>query len=267
MMKKKTISSIATLAVLALAYLATQFLGGEDAVVTPVRDGSTERMEIPAPGDGTVVEHEAYVSSYNRNTLIPDWVAYELTADEIEGEAARSDKGFSMDPDVRGAQAMREDYAHSGWTKGHMIPASDVRWSRDAMEETFYFTNICPQNEVLNGGDWEYLERKVRAWARKFGSVYVVTGPIVGSGKYGTIGDHDVTVPDAFFKAVATNRMGKWYSIAFVMGNDAERYYLQDCAMSVNDLEALTGLDLFPALDDSIEDEVEAQRSLKDWDI
>ena len=173
-----------------------------------------------------------------------------------------------MDPSLkRKPQAMREDYSNSGWTKGHMIPASDVRWSITGMDETFYFTNICPQNESLNAGDWEYLERKVRKWARDYGSVYVVTGPIIGEGKYGKIGARGVTVPDAFFKAVATLRNGRYYSIAFVMGNDDKRYYLRDCAVSVNELENITGLDLFPALDDSIEESVESQLSLSDWDI
>lgn len=228
----------------------------------------SDRIEIPAPqASDHIVVHEAYTSSYNTTTLIPNWVAYELTKEETYGEEERGGRMFCMDPDLGTRQAKREDYYNSGWTKGHMIPASDVRWSSTGMDETFYFTNVCPQNETLNAGDWEFLERQVRRWAREFGSVYVVTGPIVGTGRYGKIGERDVTVPDAFFKAVAVTCGGRNQAIAFVMGNDDQRYYLSDCAMSIDDLEKMTGYDFFPALDDKIENSIESRFSCKDWGI
>jgi len=228
----------------------------------------TGAIEIPAPtAADNIVAHEAYTSSYNTTTLIPNWVAYELTKEETYGDIERGQRMFSMDPDFKMRQAKREDYYNSGWTKGHLIPASDVRWSSTGMDETFYFTNVCPQNEVLNAGDWEFLERQVRRWAREFGSAWVVTGPIVGTGKYGKIGERDVVVPDSFFKAVVCCNDGSYQGIAFVMNNDEERYYLADCAMSIDSLEKLTGLDLFPALDDKIENAIEARYSLKDWGI
>ena len=225
-------------------------------------------MEIPASVKGsTTVTYSAYTSSYNQTTLIPDWVAYELTADETDGDELRGDRMFSMDKRVKGPQAMREDYYDSGWTKGHMAPASDFRWSADAMDDTFHFTNVCPQNEYLNGKDWEYLENRVRDWAEKFGKAWVVTGPIIGTGKYGKIGEHGVTVPDAFYKAVMVNSKGKYRAIAFVMFNDDNRYWLKDCAVSINDVEKMTGLDLYPALDDKIEESVEDEVSLSFWGL
>lgn len=225
-------------------------------------------MELPAsrPSD-RIMSYAGYVSSYNPETLIPDWVAYELTAEELEGTEERGDRQFSMDKRYKGTQAMREDYYNSGWTKGHMAPAADMRWSSSAMDDTFYFTNVCPQHEYLNGKDWEYLEGRVRHWAREFGKVWVVTGPIVGSNRYGTIGDRDVVVPDSFYKAVLACKGGKYRAIAFTMDNDDKRYYLQDCAISVNELEEITGLDFFPLLDDSVEEKVEDRLSLSDWGI
>ena len=95
-----------------------------------------------------------------------------------------------------------------------------------------------------------------------------MTGPIVGENRYGTIGERDVVVPDSFYKALLVRRNdGSYSSIAFVMDNDEGRYYLKDCSMSVNDLEALTGLDFFPSLDDKIEDKVEGSVRLSDWGI
>ena len=227
-------------------------------------------LEIPAAPGGRIVRHDAYISSHNTKTLIPDWVAYEITAEEAEGRRDRGGIEFRMDPDRRGVtQAMREDYSGSGWTKGHMMPAADTAFSTsDTMAETFYFTNICPQNEVLNAGDWQYLEKRVRSWAKRYGSVWVVTGPIVGKNRYGRIGDRDVVVPDSFYKALLVRRPdGSYSAIAFVMDNDEERYMLRDCCMSVNELEALTGFDFFPGLDDRIEEKVEASVKKTDWGI
>ncbi len=234
---------------------------------SPVETGL---MEMPALTSGDrLVEHGAYVSSYNTETLIPNWVAYELTAAETEGDRSREGKEFRMDPQLKGVlQAMREDYAGSGWTKGHLMPAADAAFNSTAMGETFYFTNICPQDETLNAGDWQYLEKRVRQWAKRYGSVWVVTGPIVGENRYGTIGERDVVVPDAFFKALLVRKKnGSYSAIAFVMDNDRERYYLKDCSLSVNELETLTGLDLFPGLDDTVEEKVEGTVRLSDWGI
>ena len=285
-LKKKTLAAAALVVAGAVYY----FTGGNDSADAPEpqqepsevsratgKSSSGKRsatvtagLEIPAStGSGRIVRHGAYVSSYNTSTLIPDWVAYELTAEEAGGRRDREGIEFRMDPDLKGCtQAMREDYSGSGWTKGHLMPAADAATSSSTMAETFYFTNICPQDETLNAGDWQFLEKKVRSWARRYGSVFVVTGPIVGENRYGTIGDRDVTVPDAFYKDLLVRRKdGSYSSIAFVMGNDSERYFLKDCNITVDELERLTGFDFFPGLDDRIEEKVESKVRLSDWGI
>ena len=227
-----------------------------------------QALEIPAtvPQDNIVV-YQGYVTSYNTETLIPNWVAYELTAEETRGEATRADKEFSMDMTFGGRQARREDYIRSGWTRGHMAPAADFFWNDEAMAETFYFLNICPQREELNNKDWQYLEKQVRKWARQYGRVWVVSGPIVGDNKYGTIGPDKVVVPDAFFKVALVHDGSRYQAVAFVMQNDANRYYLEKCALSVDDLELLTGLDFYPALPDDLEDFVEAAYDPDVWGL
>ena len=108
----------------------------------------------------------------------------------------------------------------------------------------------------------------MRGWAKRYGSVFVVTGPIVGTNRYGTIGEREVTVPDAFFKAVLVRRDdGSWSAAAFVMDNDSERYLLKDCIMTVDELERITGFDLYPALDDRIEEKVEGTLRRSDWGV
>ena len=214
-----------------------------------------------------IVEYQGYVVSYNTETLIPNWVAYELTADETRGNANRNGKEFSMDFSFKGKQARREDYFRSGWTRGHMAPAGDFFWSDEAMAETFYFLNICPQREELNNKDWQYLEKQVRRWANQYGRVWVVSGPIIGDNKYGTIGPDNVVVPDAFFKVALVHDGSRYQSVAFIMQNDANRYYLEKCALSVDDLELLTGLDFYPALPDDVEDFAEGAYDPAVWGL
>ena len=264
--QKSILSAVALLLVFAAWMLYQRRENMSSPLVSPVDTG--DLLELPAqhPADH-IVRYQGFVSSYNTETLIPEWVAYELTAEETSGNASRMDKTFGMDLSFRGKQAMREDYANSGWTKGHMAPAADFFWDDDALSETFYFMNICPQKEQLNNKDWQYLEKQVRTWARKYGKVWVVSGPIIGDNKYGTIGKDHVVVPDAFFKAVMVHDGRRYQSIAFIMGNDAERYWLYDCALSIDELEERTGIDFYPALPDDIEDDAESAYDFSVWGI
>ena len=264
----KQLLSAAALVVVFAGWLIVQRTGLLRGSSTPFVDLSASQLELPAQkAQDKIVTYRGYVSSYNTETLIPNWVAYELTDEETRGSATRVDKGFSMDPEFRGKQARREDYSGSGWTKGHMAPAADFTWDDGAMSETFYFMNVCPQREELNNKDWQYLEKQVRAWARRYGRVWVVTGPIVGDNLYGTIGADHVVVPDAFFKVAMVHDGKRYQTIAFVMGNDDARYWLQDCALTVDELEKRTGIDFYPALPDDLEEAAESCFDFSVWGI
>jgi DNA/RNA endonuclease G, NUC1 len=222
-------------------------------------------MELPAiRSTDVVLVYNGFVVSYNTQRLIPDWVAYELTVEEAAGSIPRA-RGFGMDLDYKGRQAMREDYSNTGWDKGHMAPSADMKWSQTAMNESFYLTNICPQDPKLNGRDWHSLEKYVRDWAVRFGSVWVVCGPIVHDNQYGVIGEGQVVVPDGFFKAVLRRDGREFRSIAFVFENNSERQPVKNAVVSVNDVEALIGFDLFPNLRDRIEERVESQADWDEW--
>lgn len=251
----KLFSSISTAILIAITVVGCMFYPNQ---------GNEIRMEIPRYDEGAcIIEYSGYTVSYNEENRIPVWVAYELTRDETSGTITRSGKKFRPDERVSAVQADDNDYRNSGWSRGHMAPAGDFKWDEKAMLDTFYFTNCCPQDEKLNSGSWNVLENKVRTWAREFGSVFVVTGPIVGRNKNGKIGNHNVVVPDAFFKAVLVNADGGYHGIGFVMLNTSESQRLRDSYLSINELEKITGLDLFPHLSNPVEDVVD----LKFWKI
>lgn len=146
----------------------------EAVAVVPI-----ETPRVMDSRENQVIVHKGYTVSYNKDTRLPNWVAYELTDIEVNGTCKRNSR-FFPDPDAKGKQADNEDYRNTGWDKGHIAPAGDMKWDDQAMLESCYFTNICPQNHNLNGGDWRTLEEKCRDYARRYGNVYIAAGPIKG---------------------------------------------------------------------------------------
>ncbi len=273
-MKKSTLkivlSAIAIIVLLAISHFTDRDFSGhaeESSVPAEITTDALEMPQLSETKNDIYASYNGYAVSYNCRTRIPNWVAYELTKDETYGEASRSELFFKRDDSLPYPQADDYDYRNSGWSRGHMAPAGDFRWSDDAIYDTFYFTNCCPQDRELNEGMWNTLEKKTRTLARKYGKVWVVTGPITGKNIYGTIGKNRITVPDAFFKALLIKKGGSYHAIAFIMENRNLDVNMQSCAMSVNRLEEITGLNLFAALDNSIEEKVEEEFTLSVWNL
>jgi len=238
--------------------------------VTAIAKTPTAALEIPvltAPRSEQLIAHTGYTVSYNLAWRIPNWVAYELTAEEVAGEEGRSDK-FLPDPLVQGDPVVTRDYSNSGYDRGHMCPAADMKWSAMAMKESFYMTNICPQHHSNNAGDWKDLEELARDLATKYGRLYICCGPIVTDTTL-TIGtERKIVVPQAFYKLFLRQRSnGEWTAIGFVMPNAAGNKPLMTYMHSVDEVEALTDIDFFPALPDSIETIVEADFTIAHWTL
>ena len=229
----------------------------------------TDGLELPAPLTGIteqILKREGYTVSYNTETRIPNWVAWRLTADRLEGSAKRKDFDFAEDTEVDEPRAKDEDYRSSGYDRGHMCPAGDNKWSITAMEQSFLFTNICPQAPNLNRGDWNEMELACRKWAQRYGEIYIVCGPILYRKKHQTIGKDKITVPEAFFKVVLC--MGEEpKAIGFIYKNADGNRPKGDYANSVDQVERITGYDFFPSLPDDIEKKVEAECNPDDWDL
>lgn len=225
-------------------------------------------IELPAIKQGEqVITHIGYTTSYNSKTLNPNWVAYELTKEEVQGEC-KGKTSFCWDPDVKGRKSRREDYKNEqNWDKGHMAPRADMKWSVQAFEESYYLSNICPQNHDLNAGDWLKTERLARRMAERYGKVYIICGPVFIFNKYGTLGENKVWIPDAFFKALLIKVNGRYESIAFYMSNESQKNDLMHYVRTVNDIESLLKMDLFPALPDSVEEAVESTFYRSIWGL
>lgn len=263
-----TLRSYISLVVCALVLMSCQRVAhAEQQAATSAR--IVERYELPQVVDRRpqqVIEHTGFALSYNPRWLIPNWVAYELTDRETQGEYPRENH-FSPDPMVKGTPVQHGDYSHSGYDRGHMAPAGDMKWSAQAMRESFYTTNICPQNHNNNAGDWKDLEELARDLAQRYGSLYICCGPIVTDASV-TIGRRRIVVPQSFFKVFLRCKTdGTWTAIGFVMPNDAGNRPLMTYMHTVDKVEQLTGIDFFYHLPDSVEAAVEADYTVSDWTI
>lgn len=217
-------------------------------------------LEVKTPGGlrQQMVEYTGMTVSFNRDTHDPNYVAWELTREEANGTVPRTDN-FMADENVPGS-ALPSDYRNSGYDRGHMAPAGDMKWHVQAMRESFYMTNMCPQSPDLNRGAWEKLEEKCRVKAREDESLIIICGPIFDeSGPAARIGQTGVAVPQRFFKVILAPKAERPYAIGFIMPNGYVEGGMQEAAVSVDEVEAATGYDFFSALPDETEKLLESR--------
>lgn len=234
-------------------------------------DGAPHRERIEGdfgyvktmPGTAeTMLNYTGMTISFNPGLHIPNWVSWELTRDEAAGEEPRADK-FSRDYDVAGC-ADPSDYRNSGYDRGHMAPAADMKWDALAMKESFYMTNVCPQAKSLNTGAWKKLEEKCRQWAVRDSALVIVCGPVPSAPRE-YIGDNRVAVPERFFKVILAPYANPPRGIGFIMPNSRVEGGMQRAAVSIDEVERLTGHDFFSELPDSIEAAVESDCRFNYW--
>lgn len=207
---------------------------------------------------GQIIKRKGYSLSYNSDYKTPYWVGWELTREETKGSASRTDK-FLPDPEINGRKVVSSDYSHSGYDRGHMAPAGDMKWDKNIMAQSFYMTNICPQVPNLNRGDWNDLEEKSRYWACKYGRIYITCGPIYDNVTPKRIGKNRVAVPNAFYKVILINDKISPKAFGFIFENKSGNRPLLKYVVSVDSVEKRTGIDFFPALADKIENKIEAE--------
>lgn len=215
--------------------------------------------------EDSLKSYSAYITSYNPKTLTAIWVAYELSANHTDGPYSRKGLRFVQDPDCPWPQAEDADYKGSGYSRGHLVPAGDMKWDSVAMRECFYFTNCIPQDTKFNNGKWNQLEERTRRLAKEYGTVYVVCGPVYEQRDTICIGANGVAVPHKCFKALMVPKDGSYSAIGFIMSNGGEGRGVMDCACTIDSLESVVGMDLFCNLPDKLEKNVESTVVWEDW--
>jgi len=213
--------------------------------------GSALAVGIPRGVANQVLQYQSIRVNFNPSLRIPNCVAYELTATMVDmadapGHENRKNYNYARDPKVKECPENWE-YRGSGYSRGHMAPAMDMRWDKTAMAQCFYMTNMCPQDTKLNNDHWRVLEEKVHRWAKRDKRILVFTGPIMGKSPK-RIGKNkaDIAVPDAFFKVLYAPDQGR--AIAFIYPNQPCPGGISKYAVTVAEVERRTGLTFSSAI-------------------
>ena len=219
---------------------------------------------LPAlTNNNQVIHHTYYSLSYSEQYEQAEWVAYELTKDRVSGSVNRVDN-FREDVKVLTGSATLDDYKGSGYDRGHLAPAGDMKFSRIAMSESFFMSNMSPQNASFNRGIWRELESLIRKWAVDHGSIYVITGGVLNSCS-SSIGDSRVGVPNYYYKVILYYNNSEIKAIAFLLPNQKGTQQLSYYVKSINYIEDITGIDFFPELSDDIENRLEEKSYIDQW--
>tara|TARA_R110002020_G_scaffold387674_2_gene598437 strand:- start:1429 stop:2238 length:810 start_codon:yes stop_codon:yes gene_type:complete len=226
---------------------------------------TTNRFLLPSSTTGAVIHHKYYSLSYSEPNEQAEWVAYELENEQLSQN--NFDRPyFEIDEAVPTKAAHWRNYKNSGYDRGHLCPAGDRRFEKSAYIETFLTSNISPQKHDFNSGIWNSLEQKVRKWAAAYGSIYVVTGGVLKNIS-STIGDEHVAVPNYFYKIILSETDKGYQSLAFLIPHKNTTTSLTEFVTTIDNIEALTGIDFFPNLDDKTENSLEASKSYSNWNL
>lgn len=195
----------------------------------------------------TVIAHAAITLLYSEKHEQAFWVAYELLGVHASKSLERSNN-FMVDSKIATGSATGMDYLKSGYDRGHLAPAADFGWSEIAMRESFYYSNMSPQNPSFNRGIWKRLESRVRNWSEIDSCIYIVTGPILND-SLKTIGPNNVSVPLYYYKVILDYHSKTPKGIGFIIPNKASSANLSDFATTIEEVEQKTGINFFPKLD------------------
>jgi len=236
-------------------------------IITGFTSTYAQQLELPAISpDDQIIIHQNYTLSYNENHEQAEWVAYELTKQEVLGTISRTDN-FKSDTAVTTGSASLADYRGSGFDRGHLAPAADMKFSSTAMSESFYLSNMSPQNASFNRGIWKKLEALVRQWAYDNEAILVVTGPVLNKATYPSIGSNSVSIPEYYYKVILDHTEPELKAIEFILPNIKGEYPVTAYAVPVDKVEEITGINFFSIFPDDIEENLESQFDISLWNF
>lgn len=249
----------------ALSVLILSFLISNISVARPIED-CKEYSKLGLPGQqGELLCRKGHLLAHNPQNKTPFWVIEHLTAEKAASDLVPRYNRFLPDPDLKkGERAELADYKGSGYDRGHMAPAADMHWDKQAMVECFYLSNMVPQvGKGMNQGIWKDLEEYVRKWAIERGEVYVFTGPIYDR-VFKRIGKNMVAVPSQLYKIIYDPYKAE--AIAFIMPNEKlNSKDMPNYIVTIRDIESKTGLDFLSNLDQQVQVLIETKKAEGLW--
>lgn len=241
------------------------------------------RIEIPKLKGGAMnLAYSHYTTYKNKKTITfsaeydctkkhTRWIAFTFYDETSEKHVKRTD-AWADDPLIPiKYRTYKNDYNGSGYTRGHLCASEDRVYSKEANEQTFYYSNMSPQiGNAFNGGIWLKMEEKVQTWGKETSlrdTLYVVKGGTIDDAKILKYAGNGVAVPKYYFMAVLARKNDQYKAMAFYIEHKSYSapYNVTQYAMPVDELEEKTGINFFHNLPPEIESTVEATFDKNQW--
>jgi len=210
-----------------------------------------------------IVNHSFFTLSYAEDHEQAEWVMYTLQGNALNPAINRSNN-FRPDKKVKTGSADLSDYRGSGFDRGHLAPAADMKYNSTSMSESFYMSNMSPQTPNFNRQVWRNIESQFRNWGYEYEKIIIVTGPVLNGDYLGIIGTNKVTVPKYYYK-VAIDPQNLERNIAVLIENKGSSSDIQSHVVSIDSLESFTGIDFFHELNDTLEAKIESKTHINLW--
>lgn len=186
--------------------------------------------------DLITINHTNYITTFSKSKNYPVKVEWWVTKKKlICQQPLKRENSFKADPKLNWDTKFNDDYLNSGYDRGHMCPAADnLCLTKSVLDESFYFTNISPQQHTLNSGDWLELEDYTRDLAKQHDSIRVICGNIGELKKIKT-----VSVPEYCWKVIYIKKTNAWESYLF-KNNKSKPNGISDNKVSLSKIEEIT---------------------------
>ena len=217
-----------------------------------------------------------YTFGWDSSRRLSRWVAYPLCGFYTKAGVKRTE-AWGYDPDVPSDEQPELFFSYRGsYDRGHQLPSADRLVCREANAQTFYFTNITPQRDVLNQGLWNDIETRVRSWAASSDTLYVVSGCVGEMASVKDAAGNSCPVPEAYYKAILRySKTSGFNGLGIYVGHAGTfpEALTGSMVMSLSELEGKLGYGLYVNLGEAVgEDEVrriksENPLSIRFWGI
>jgi endonuclease G len=224
----------------------------------------TSDILVPADRDREqTVNHRSFSLSYNSNYVLSSWVAYKVVKTQVN-KFEKVKERYEADPMINNRAADKKDYKDGGYIMAQLASYLDLQNIPQGTEESFYMSNIVPMKQAFYNYMWVRTEDLIRLWNAGTDGLYVVCGPILTDAPFQTFGENKVSIPTRFYKVVYDPKNQK--AIGFIFTGSVSGK-LKSYSSSVDNVEKVTGIDFFQSLDNDLENKIESEFKVSDWNF
>ena len=242
-----------------------------------LKEDLTEIIKTIIPNKKDITKHHALVISYNEEHEQANWVAHKINKKIIDGNVSRTNN-FRVDSQIKSGSSEEKDYFLKtklpsgkytydgfGYDRGHLAPSADFKWSKTALSDSYYYSNMSPQLPEFNRKGWANIEGFLRSYVYENETdLLVVTGPFYNENvNKSERSINNMSIPDYFFKVAVDlkNMLG----VGFLVPHEKLTSPIESYMFSIDSIEAFTGYDFNFQLTDSIENKLEKEMEVKSW--